>query len=326
MSVFPDRAIVEQAIAWHLRLQDADEHAWAEFADWLSLDPIHNEAYEAVVDGDARMLPVLEQASFPETERALPTPQSSNDDDYRYAEGDDGAARNPWRWGALAASLAVAGLVGVQLLSNRDATYPVETSVGETRTLALADGSEIQLNGKTRLILDKNDDRSVEIAHGEARFVVTHDDADPFIVVAGDQRLVDIGTVFNVVHTDRQLRVAVSEGAVRYEGFAQEVELFAGDALVVSDGKIEKTQLPVATIGSWTGGRLVYDQAPLQQVAEDLFRSTGISLELPSRMRPTIFSGVIQTDGDPDTLRQRLEELIGERIVAEGTRWSIGTR
>ncbi len=325
MSAFPDRVMVEQAIAWHLRLKDADEDAWVEFAEWLEADPAHNGVYEAVADGDVRMSPLLERATFPPGDGDERLPEFSNDeDDDAHAGGSEPVRRPGWRWGALAASIAVAGLFGVQMLPDRDARYSIETAAGETRTVSLADGSEILLNGGTRIVLDKNDARSVEIARGEARFVVKHDDSDPFIVVAGEQRLVDIGTVFNVVRTHRQFRVGVAEGAVRFESTARTIDLRAGDSLAADDrGKIEVSQRPVASIGSWADGKLVYDQAPLEQVADDLVRSAGISLELPRAMRSRRFSGVIQTDGNRDALRERLEELVGEKIVADGTRWSV---
>ncbi len=329
MSAFPDHAMSEQAIAWHLRLQDGDENAWLEFAEWLAADPAHNQAYEALVDCDERMLPVLAKATFPaargEYERP---PEFANDEEApAFGAGGQVVRRNPWRWGALAASLAVAGLLGVQMFLNRDTTYPIETSAGETRTVSLADGSEIQLNGGTRILLDKSDVRLVEIARGEALFAVKHDDADPFTVVAGEHRLIDIGTVFNVIRTDRHLRVGVVEGVVRYAGKARAVELGAGDSLAADNGgTVEISRRPIASIGSWADGVLVYDQAPFQEVADDLSRSIGISLELPRRMRSRTFSGVIQTDGDRNAVRARLEELIGEKIVADGTHWSVEAR
>lgn len=328
MSVLPDRAMVEQAIAWHLRLKDADEDAWIEFSAWLEANPAHNDAYEAVADGDARMSPLLEAARFPSGKEASRPPEFSNDDAAAAYAGSSVPARRPqWRWGALAASIALAGLIGVQMLPDRDALYAIETPAGETRSVALADGSTILLNGDTRIILDRNDARSVEIARGEARFVVKHDESDPFIVVAGEQRLVDLGTIFNVVRTDRQFRVGVAEGAVRYERAARTVDLRPGDSLAADRrGRIEISQKPIAAIASWSDGKLVYDQVPLEQVADDLSRSVGISLELPRAMRARRFSGVIQTDGNRDALRERLEELVGETIVADGTRWSVAAR
>lgn len=325
MSTFPDRATVEQAIAWHLRLKDADEDAWIEFAEWLGADPAHNSAYEAVADGDARILPLLERATFPTSDEHQRSAELSNHEDVVVDAEGEIVRRSPWRWGVLAASIAIAGVLGVQMLP--DATYEIETAAGETRTVSLADGSEIQLNGSTRIVLDKDDSRSVEIVQGEARFAVRHDDADPFTVVAGEQRLVDIGTVFNVVHTDRQLRVGVAEGAVRFEGTAQTVTLRAGDSIAADKGgNIRISRSPVASIGSWAAGRLVFDQAPLQQVADDVSRSIGVSFTLPPPLGSRSFSGVIQTDGDQDAVRARLEQLIGEKIVADGTRWSVDAR
>jgi transmembrane sensor len=269
---------------------------------------------------------VFDRATFPprddhELEVGIP------DDGLANGGVGESVRRRPWRWGALAASIAVAGFFAFAMLSNRDAPYAIETSAGETRTVSLADGSEILLNGGTKIVLDKNDTRLVEIARGEARFAVKHDDSDPFTVVAGEQRLVDMGTVFNVVRTDRQLRVGVAEGAVRVEGMARTIELRPGDSLAADkNGKIEISQRPVAAIGSWADGELIYDQAPLEQVAGDLSRSIGISLEVPPGMRSTSFSGVIQTDGARDAVRARLEELLGRTIVADGTRWSVEAR
>jgi transmembrane sensor len=328
MSAVRDRAIVEQAIAWHLRLTDADEEAWIEFAEWLDADPARNGVYEAVADRDAQMLPLLERATFPTGEEHEQPAEVSNDE-YGLAQGvaREARSRKPWRWGALAASIAVAGLFGSQMMPDRDARYAVETTAGEARTVSLADGSTVSLNGNTKIVLDKNNIRLVQLSQGEAQFSVMHDDSDPFTVVAGEQRLVDIGTVFNVVRTDQQLRVGVAEGRVRFEGTGRTVNLQAGDSLAAGrGGEIEISQRPVASIGSWTGGKLVYDQAPLQQVAEDLYRSTGISLQLPQGTGSRSFSGVIQTDGGTEIVRARLEELIGAAIVADGTRWSVEAR
>lgn len=328
MSAVPDRLLLEEAISWHLRLEDAPENIWIEFAEWLNADPAHNRAYEAVADRDARLSPLIERAAFPRGDEHRQPPEFSNDEDGpAYGVNGEMPGRTYRRWGALAASIALAGVFGARMLPSLGTSYSIETPAGRTRTVALADGSKILLNGSTRIVLDRNDTRSVEISRGEARFAVKHDETDPFTVIAGEQRLVDIGTVFNVVRTDRQLRVGVAQGAVRFQGTGRTVELGAGDTLAADDrGKIELSQRPVASIGSWADGELVYDQAPLEQVADDLSRSIGISLTLPPRMRSRSFSGVIQIDGDRETVRIRLEELIGEKIVVDGTRWSIEAR
>ncbi len=87
------------------------------------------------------------------------------------------------------------------------------------------------LNGDTRISFDPDMPRQVTLAQGEALFDVKHDAKDPFVVVADGTRLVDIGTIFNVVRSGGALDVAVAEGAVDYEAGKQRIRLNQGDAL-----------------------------------------------------------------------------------------------
>ena len=326
MSRFPDALILDQAISWHLRLKDADVDAWDEFAEWLESDPAHNDAYEAVVDEDERLAPLLEKADF-SAEQDVPEDRAVGNEAASVLQPGTRQAltrRKAWRWGALAASIAVAGLLAIQLFQAGSDTYAVETVLGQKRTIALADGSEIMLNGGSKVSLDRNDERTAKLLRGEARFKVRHDDSDPFTVVAGDRRLVDIGTVFNVVHTGKELRVAVAEGAVRYEDSKRKIDLAPGDALAAdAGGSIRISKKPAASIGSWADGVLVYDQTPLGLVSEDLSRSLGVTVTLPSALQATSFSGVIQTDGGKDAVRERLEQLLGVPIEADGSNWTV---
>lgn len=322
----PDRAAFEQAIARHLRLTHGEENAWIDFTRWLEADPAHNAAYESVFDADASLPSMLALAPFP-SDRGQEPGRPVADEGSVGEEDIAPRPRSAWRWGALAASVAVAMLLVLQLLQGRSSTYAIETPAGETRTVALGDSSTILLNGATTVVLDRNDRRTAELARGEARFVVKHDLRNPFVVLAGDQRLIDVGTAFNVVRVDRGLRVGVAEGGVRFEGPGGSVELRAGDILS-SDGrgKVTLGKRPISSIGSWADGVLVYDQAPVAQVAEDLSRALGVTFEVPAGLRERRFSGVIQTSGGHDMVRARVAELLGRRIVADGTRWSVAAR
>ena len=306
-------AIADQALAWHLRLRDADEDGWREFTAWLAQDPAHNDAYEAVALRDAQFDEVLAQARFPE-------PAASTQPD----EHDGQAAPpNRLRWLALAASVAFAVFLSVRFLAPGADSYAVETKPGETRTIALADGGAIVVNGGSHIVLDRKDQRTAELVKGEARFTVVHDAADPFLVTIGESRLVDIGTVFNVVREGEDLRVAVAEGAVRYEG-QQSVELAAGQAMHrMADGRIEVARQPVDAIGGWVDGMLVYDRAPLAEVAADLTRTTGIAIDLAPGLEQRRFSGVIQTGGDSASLRDRVAAVLGLTVDANEAGWTV---
>ena len=306
-------AVEQRALAWHLRLRDADADEWQEFTAWLAQDPVHNVAYEAVALRDAQIDEVLAQARFPE-----PVTSAQSD-------AQDGQAAPPsrLRWLALAASVAIAVFLSVQFLAPGADRYAIETKPGETRTIALADGGAIVVNGGSHIVLDRKDERTAELVKGEARFTVVHDAANPFVVTIGESRLVDVGTVFNVVRRGEDLRVAVAEGIVRYEGL-ESVELAAGQAIHrLANGRVEVTRQEVDAIGSWVDGMLVYDRAPLADVAADLTRTTGVVTDLAPGLEQRRFSGVIQTRGDPASLRDRVGAVLGLTVDANEAGWTL---
>ena len=328
MSRFPKDHLLDQAIAWTLRLENGDADTWGEFADWLEADPAHNDAYEAVVAEEVALSAILQRAKFPETSKIqgekVAEHDSADDLDERIFSINGRPAARRWRWGSLAASLAVAGLVGLQYLPSDNSAYTIATAPGEIRTLALTDGSEIVLNGGTRIVLNRRNARTAHLLSGEARFAVRHDDRDPFTVTAGERRLVDVGTVFNVVQSEEQLRVGVAEGTVRFEGESHRIKLETGDSLIAdTSGSIRVSRKNDDSIGTWADGVLVYDQTPLALVSEDLARGLGVTMVVPPSFVPRAFSGVIQTEGGKEAVRQRLEELLGARIVATGSRWVV---
>src|SRR3546814_1727785 len=98
--------------------------------------------------------------------------------------------------GAIAAALAVT--LGLDMTTpDPSAPYTIATGPGARRTIDLADGSRIELNGDTRITLDKAAPRFASLDRGEAMFHVRPDDSDPSVVVVGDAQLVDAGTAFD---------------------------------------------------------------------------------------------------------------------------------
>lgn len=302
----------ETATAWHLRLETATEEDWLAFTDWLEADPAHNLAYEQVLAEEDDMAVVLTAARFPEP--------------MEEAQSEEAATANlrsgRWKWGALAASIVAAAVLAFQLVP-LDTSYAIETAAGETRTIALEDGGKIALNGSTRLLLDREDPRAAELVAGEALFTIVHDASDPFVLTVGEDRLVDVGTVFNVTSEKAWLRVGVSEGAVRFEGGRDGVLLKPGDVLVVDTSGARVTNRSVASIGSWTDGALVYEGAPLAEVAADLSRATGVPIAVSADLRARSFSGVIQTTGDASAIAARAAALLEVSIAKTQDGWTL---
>jgi transmembrane sensor len=126
-----------------------------------------------------------------------------------------------------------------------------------------------------------------------------------------------------VVRRGEDLRVAVAEGAVRYEGM-ESVDLAAGQAMHrTAGGRIDVIRQRADAIGGWVDGVLVYDRAPLADVAADLTRTTGIAIDLAPGLEQRSFSGVIQTRGDPAALRGRVAAVLGLTVDANEAGWTI---
>ena len=163
------------------------------FTAWLEADPAHPAAYEEPALADAELDGAGAAARRPEPPLRA------------------GAA--PRRCGSAADVLGgaiAAALVGADRLWHARAgrRRPMRSRRGRATAAAstLADGSRIDLNGATRIVLDRDNARFATLERGEALFTVVHDEARPFEVEAGDARLLDLGTVFNVVARARRAR------------------------------------------------------------------------------------------------------------------------
>ncbi|SFO38643.1 FecR domain-containing protein [Sphingomonas sp. OK281] len=303
-----------EAVAWHLRLPTADGGAWMAFTEWLEADPRHARAYDALAVGDAELTDAL---SPPDWSQAT-SPVAAND--------DRPTPRRRWMLGVVG-GLAAAGIVGVMLpLENPSSTAAriVETPAGVRRSVTLADGSRIDLNGGTRLAIDDSASRLVTLERGEAIFRVTHDAAHPFVVQSGTMRLQDVGTVFNVARVGAHLGVQVAEGAVMFQPERERIMLTAGAALSHLDGEAPRMSgIAIDDVGSWRKGRLVFQQTPVRLVAAALERSTGTVVRVAPALAETPFTGSIGVTGGADRLIPRAAALIGARAEHVDGRWML---
>src|SRR3546814_12300513 len=88
---------------------------------------------------------------------------------------------------------AIVGMIGVSGLGLFDGADRIETLAGEHRTVELADGSKIEINGASVVEIDADRPRFARLESGEAMFHVVHRDDDPFVVEPGGAKIVDLG-------------------------------------------------------------------------------------------------------------------------------------
>lgn len=301
--------LTQTALSWHIRLRDGGDADWAAFADWLEEHPDHAAAYAQVEAMDLALEPALPDLRFP-----APTPVAAN---------DDPAPARRWPWvaggGAMAAALALALFMGI----GRDSHYDITTAPGETRVVQLDAGTQIALNGDTQMRFDHADPRFARLDHGEALFTVRHDPAHPFTLDLHDGRVIDVGTVFNVVSLPGQTRVAVAEGAVDYRPEGQSIPLHAGQQAEADNGAIKVTPTGPQSVDGWRHRRLTYQGNPLEQVAQDLGRVLGAAIRVaPEIARQPVF-GTIDLQGITPAHIPLLASALNVRVVRHGKEWML---
>lgn len=320
----PMRDIADDAAIWAVRVREPGFSDWSGLQTWLEADASHLEAYDAVIDAD-EWLDRTWSVSRSEIAASKPAGSVSI-----LREPAPIVERRKLLRFALPGAIAAA-LVGVatwSVLPTGPTPTEYVTQPGEHRSFALADGSRIEINGASRLTYDASKPRMISLESGEAVFKVRHDATKPFVVQAGDARLIDAGTEFNVVHENGRLEVAVAEGAVIYDGGAAPIRLEPGEWLRRAGfgATIETGTTNLGSVGSWRKGLLQYDDATLAVIAQDLSRSVGAAVR-PSRAVGNLrYTGTLAVDGPADDVLTRIGPLLGVTFRADGDGWEMTPR
>ncbi|MBW8708348.1 MAG: FecR domain-containing protein [Alphaproteobacteria bacterium] len=200
--------------------------------------------------------------------------------------------------GAIAAAALVALGTSWQILRNRGR---FSTAKGETKVVALKDGSVVTLNTASEIRVEYSDTlRSVELVRGEALFDVAKNKARPFVVAAGDTSVRVVGTSFSVSRFDTApIRVLVREGIV---------EVFKPDAANIQPVRITANTMAMAPADqadivaqlvpsaqvrramAWREGQIAFEGQTLAQAAAEFSRysDTKIVVEDPALAREEI--------------------------------------
>jgi transmembrane sensor len=226
--------------------------------------------------------------------------------------------------------LSIAGLLGSGVLAGRGVQWywqqPVFQASYDTRTsqmlkLALPDGidgmpgSQLDMAPRSSIgITLYRQRRVVEMAQGEVRFEVVHDDKRPFQVRTRGAVIKVVGTVFTVRDRGGPITVGVEQGHVRVQirtdrqdgnaSSVQVIDLRAGELVEVKDGHANAVrQSDTRALSAWRDGWLVFDNTPLGDALASVnnYRTRPIvssstridALRLSGRFRTTDSAGLV---------------------------------
>lgn len=239
-------------------------------------------------------------------------------------------SRRQWMMGG-AAVFAVAVVAGISLPSALNGNKPFfeaeyATVAGEQRSETLPDGSVLELNTRSRIVVRYYDDqRHVEFLEGEVMFSVLHNPQQPFLVDA-DEALVRVtGTQFNVRRDVEQVDVAVQSGSVEVisgQWWARcTATLAANQHTHVRAGKVSAVEsVDVSALTAWREGKAMFKKQPLEQVVHEMNRYLTHPIRLTdSRLNRLSMTGVFSVH-DADAFLQALRGTlpIAVRLRADG--------
>ena len=225
----------------------------------------------------------------------------------------------------------------------RDASFSADyaTSIGEHRTVALPDTSEIRLNTNTELHVEYSATaRLLTMSRGEAIFQVAKDPNRAFIVRVAGYDFKAVGTAFDIrADAPGGLQLTVTEGRVRVHrtpvagpgdrapavrpappGDTTDVVVEANKAVSI-DAHSERidavTPDQIADTTAWQHGVIVFKATPLAQVISELSRySTARFVISEPELAQLPVSGYFAV-GDIDSLAAALEQNVGIKITKQ---------
>lgn len=298
-------SIQQAASDWFARLQgDAGLEDWTAFQAWLEADPAHAAAYEEV---EALW---IEMEDLPASEIPAAAPSEVvTGNVLPFAARAKPPARR-WVWASLATAAAAALVVAVLPHLARPNFTDYATKRGETREVALADGTRLTLGGATTLrVRLTRAERDVTLVDGEASFDVAHLQNRPFVVAVAGREVRVLGTEFNILSHDDRLAVTVRRGLVSVSGGQDgAVRLAKGQQFIHAPGQATSLVLttdPDAAF-AWKSGKLVYRDASLAEVVADLNRYVATPIRVDPNAASVKVSGVLLVDEEAAMIR-RLE-------------------
>ena len=323
------RRIRVQAALWVTELHGPDRNAAleAKVKQWIAEDPRHAAAFELATDAWQR------SGNLP---GHLPL-----------REAVDRNSRMPRRVSRpilVGIAVLIAGLMVAIYLARDNA---LSTGAGEQRTVALNDGTEVSLNANSRVVVQYDERvRRVTLVKGEASFNVVKHQPRPFVVVAGDRKVVAVGTSFMVRREDSSgsgFSVTLVEGRVAVEPlsgpdvlpmeFMPATDLMPGLKLLTAGQRLRFTRNTVDTVDSpnlekvtaWQRGQLIFDDASLQEAVTDFNRYASKTIVLGDAELAKLRVGGVFRIGDPTSFARAMAATYELSMSDDGKTITLGS-
>ncbi|WP_254916053.1 FecR domain-containing protein [Pandoraea sp. PE-S2T-3] len=284
--------VAERAVEWLIELQsdDVSPAVNAAWHQWRNAHPDHERAWKRIESVKGKLQPLASPVEASIAQAALTPPASP-------------ARRRTVKTLAVL-FFAGSGTWGVMHSSpwqRWSADY--RTSVGERRTLMLADGTRLVMNtGSAVDIVFTEQERRVRLMAGEVLITTaadSHEPSRPFLVETAQGTARALGTRYTVREWDGGTHVSVYEGAVEIRPSrspSQSLVLRAGShASYTGDAISAPIAVPNSEV-TWAEGFIVARSMRLADFVAELARYSDTSLACDPRVADLRVSGTFPLD------------------------------
>lgn len=181
------------------------------------------------------------------------------------------------------------------------------TPIGGQYRIELPDGTNVWLNASSAIKFPTSfyglKHRNVELLSGEAYFEVKHDHTKPFIVKTGKQRLLVLGTHFNINSYSDQtsIKTTLLQGSVLVEGISDEqIPTIDRQSVILKPGQqstfgvpIKVADVDVEMITAWKEGVFIFNDTELSDILKQLSRWYGVEVGFENIPQGKYFNGII---------------------------------
>lgn len=206
-----------------------------------------------------------------------------------------------YRYAAAAAAVVIAGLSGVFV--EREINYNkmtaqtnvLEVPAGQRMSVTLSDGTQVQLNGNSRIeypVIFSRKQRNVKLS-GEAFFEVKHDERHPFIVETFASKVEVLGTRFNVYadEASEYFSAALVDGKVKVttnDETAEQVVLAPDEMVKFVNNHLVVTKVDAENLISWTEGYVNLADTDFESLMRRFENVYGVKIVIERETMPEI--------------------------------------
>jgi transmembrane sensor len=200
------------------------------------------------------------------------------------------------------------------------ASESFSTNYSERQNITLKDGSAVLLNANSSLISSQRlRSREILLVQGEALFTIKHE-MRPFIVKVDRARILDIGTVFNIIKWNDSFVTTVTEGEIEIYTGETKQRLVTGSSIKVT-GDVAGTPYAadLEMITAWQSGKIMFNGTALKEAVSQIQRYRKAPIRLEGDLQQIKITGIYDIK-KIDTLIDSLPSIFPVKVnrLADG--------